>query len=84
MSTTNPNQVTLRGAREREGLGKTPERTPPVMGMEHVEGLLEETFELRWEREQGYGEGEGPFISSDLTPLPRNTHTVDCRVSLAC
>lgn len=52
MSTTNPNQVTLRGAREREGLGKTPERTPPVMGMEHVEGLLEETFELRWEREE--------------------------------
>lgn len=22
------------------------------MGMEHVEGLLEETFELRWEREE--------------------------------
>lgn len=59
MSTTNPNQVTLRGTREREGLGKTPERTPPppntaatVMGMEHVKGLLEETFELRWEREE--------------------------------
>ena len=43
----------VRGGQGREGLGRTPEGTPPVMGREEVKGPLEEeTSELRQEREE--------------------------------
>ena len=41
----------VRGGQGREGLGRTPEGTPPVMGTEQVKGPLEEeTPELRGKR----------------------------------
>lgn len=73
----------VRGGQGKEGLGRTPEGTPPVMGTEQLKGLLEEeTSELRWEREERARCAKSRWTDStkDLGSVWRDLRVQDTRL----